>query len=182
VRQQRRYVGLRRKSMHADSSNAATSSVHSGYEHAVDTRSERSDDVYSLRYDGRDKAGAGSRTRVVATRHTSTTRGYCGRIGGLATTDESAPAATATRSTIEMRPPWPRYRPRDRSPAPSCSRAKGAHAYPNDWYSRHLCSAALQASSLAAHLVRRPRSGRRQGRKLPDHVVAEFLSSSWASG
>ena len=71
--------------------------MHSGYESAVDLRSERSDDVYKLRYDGRDKARAGSRTRVVATRHTSATRGYCGRIGGMATTDRPPDHEEAAR-------------------------------------------------------------------------------------
>lgn len=52
--------------MHTDSSKAETSSVHSGYEHAVDTRSERSDNVYKLRFDGRDLAKPGALTLAVA--------------------------------------------------------------------------------------------------------------------
>lgn len=53
--------------MHTDSSDREDG-VHSAYENDVDDRSERTDNVYGFRYDGRDRAGPGARTRRVARR------------------------------------------------------------------------------------------------------------------
>jgi len=51
--------------MHTDSSDREDG-VHSSYESAVDSRSERGDGVYEFNYDGKDSAKPGATIRKVA--------------------------------------------------------------------------------------------------------------------